>query len=88
VAGATSEGSFVEAGVAQTDGLVAVTVHLAPAAEQALEELALRRGVSTAQVLGEALIESKFFSDQRRSGNEVVLRLPDGRLSSVRWPHG
>jgi hypothetical protein len=78
----------VEAGVAQTDGLVAVTVHLAPAAGQALEELALRRAASAAQVLGEALIEAKFFSDQRRVGSEVVLRLPDGRLSTVRWPHG
>lgn len=78
----------MEAGVAQTDGLVAVTVHLAPAAEQALEELELRRGVSAAQVLGEALVEAKFFSDQRRLGNEVLLRLPDGRLSPVRWPHG
>jgi hypothetical protein len=78
----------VEAGVAQTDGLVAVTVHLAPAAEQALEELELRRGVSAAQVLGEALVEAKFFSDQRRLGNEVLLRLADGRLSPVRWPHG
>ena len=88
MAGATSEGSLVAAGVAQTDGLVAVTVHLAPAAGRALEELELRRAVSAAQVLGEALIESKFFSDQRREGNEVMLRLPDGRLSAVRWPHG
>lgn len=74
--------------LAETDELIAVTVHLAPAAEQALQELALRRAVSTAQVLGEALIEAKFFSDQRRKGNEVVLRLPDGGMSSVRWPHG
>ena len=70
------------------DAPVAVTVYLAPAAEQALQELALRRSVSTAQVLGEALIESKFFSDQRRKGNEVVVRLPDGGMSAVRWPHG
>ena len=75
-------------GVDQTDGLIAVTVHLAPAAEQALQELALRRSVSTSQVLGEALVESKFFSDQRRNGNEVVVRLPDGGMSAVRWPHG
>jgi hypothetical protein len=88
VAGATSEGSFMAADLAETDGLIAVTVQLAPAAEQALQELALRRAVSTAQVLGEALIESKFFSDQRRKGNEVVVRLPDGGMSSVRWPHG
>ena len=78
----------MEAGVAQTDGLIAVTVRLAPAAEQALQELALRRSVSTSQVLGEALVESKFFSDQRRNGNEVVVRLPDGGMSAVRWPHG
>jgi hypothetical protein len=58
---------------------------LTPAEEQALQELALRRGVSTAHVLGEAVIEKKFFSDQRRNGNEVVLRLPDGTLSPVRW---
>ena len=76
------------AGVDQTDGPVAVTVHLAPAAEQALQELELRRAVSAAQVLGEALVESKFFSDQRRNGNEVVVRLPDGGMSAVRWPHG
>jgi len=63
-------------------------MYLAPAAEQALTELALRRSVSTSQVLGEALIESKFLSDERRKGNEVVLRLPDGGMSSVRWPHG
>ena len=75
-------------GVDQTDGLIAVTVHLAPAAEQALQELALRRSVSTSQVLGEALVESKFFSDQRRNGNEVVVRMPDGGMSSVRWSHG
>lgn len=74
--------------LAETDELIAVTVLLAPAAEQALQELALRRAVSTAQVVGEALIESKFFSDERRKGNEVVLRLPDGGMSSVRWPHG
>lgn len=78
----------MEAGVAQTDGLIAVTVHLAPVAEQALQELALRRSVSTSQVLGEALVESKFFSDQRRNGNEVVVRMPDGGMSPVRWPHG
>jgi hypothetical protein len=82
------ERELVEAGVAPMDAPVAVTVYLAPAAEQALQELALRRSVSTAQVLGEALIESKFFSDQRRKGNEVVVRLPDGGMSSVRWPHG
>ena len=88
MAGVTSEGSFVATSLAETDGQIAVTVLLAPAAEQALQELALRRAVSTAQVLGEALIESKFFSDERRKGNEVVLRLPDGGMSSVRWPHG
>ena len=77
----------MEAGLAPNGAPVAVTVHLAPAAEQALQELALRRGVSAAQVLGEALLEKKFFSDQRRNGTEVVLRLPDGTLTPVRWPH-
>jgi hypothetical protein len=67
------------------EGGVATMILLTPAEEQALQELALRRGVSTAHVLGEAVIEKKFFSDQRRNGNEVVLRLPDGTLSPVRW---
>ena len=39
------------------------------------------------QVIGEALMEKKFFSDQRRSDNEVVLRSPTGDVSPVRWPY-
>jgi hypothetical protein len=83
----SSNGALAEAGVPPTDGLLALTFHLTAAAEQALQELAIRRGVSTTQVLGEALVEKKFFSDQRRNGTEVVLRFPDGKLSTVRWPH-
>jgi hypothetical protein len=83
----SSNGARLEAGVAPTDALVAVTFYLTAAAEQALQELAIRRGVSTTQVLGEAVLEKKFFSDERRNGNEVIVRFPDGTLSTVRWPH-
>jgi hypothetical protein len=70
---------------APADALVAVTLRLTAAAEQALQDLAIRRGVSTTQVLGEAIVEKKFFSDQRRNGTEVVLRFADGTLSTVKW---
>ena len=70
---------------APADALVAVTLRLTAAAEQALQDLAIQRGVSTTQVLGEAIVEKKFFSDHRRDGTEVVLRFPDGRLSTVSW---
>jgi hypothetical protein len=61
--------------------------HLTPVAEQVLQELALRRGISIGPVIGEALMEKKFFSDQQRGGNEVVLRSPTGHVSPVRWPY-
>jgi hypothetical protein len=77
----------MEAALVATDGPIAVTCHLTPAAEQVLQELALRRGISISQVIGEALMEKKFFSDQRRSDNEVVLRSPTGDVSPVRWPY-
>jgi hypothetical protein len=77
----------MEAGLAATDAPIAVTCHLTPVAEQVLQELALRRGISIGQVIGEALMEKKFFSDQRRGGNEVVLRSPTGHVSPVRWPY-
>src|SRR5450755_898543 len=75
----------VEDASASADALVSVTLRLTVAAEQALQDLAIRRGVSTTQVLGEAIVEKKFFSDHRRDGTEVVLRFPDGRLSTVSW---
>jgi hypothetical protein len=82
-----SSAELVEAAVELPDSPVAVTLHLTAAAEQALQELAIRRAVTTTQIIGEAVLEKKFFSDQRRNGNEVVLRFPDGRLSTVRWPY-
>jgi hypothetical protein len=78
-------GDLAEPDGAPADALVAVTLRLTAAAEQALQDLAIRRGVSTTQVLGEAIVEKKFFSDQRRNGTEVVLRFPDGKLSTVKW---
>ena len=77
----------MEAGLAATDAPIAVTCHLTPAAEQVLQELALRRGISIGQVIGEALMEKKFFSVQRRAGNDVVLRSSAGDVSPVRWPY-
>jgi hypothetical protein len=78
-------GDLAEPDGAPADALVAVTLRLTAAAEQALQDLAIRRGVSTTQVLGEAIVEKKFFSDHRRNGTEVVLRFPDGKLSTVKW---
>lgn len=78
-------GELAEPAGAPEEALVAVTLRMTAAAEQALQDLAIRRGVSTAQVLGEAIVEKKFFSDQRRNGTEVVLRFPDGKLSTVKW---
>ena len=83
--GAPARAAAGELAGAPADALVAVTLRLTAAAEQALQDLAIRRGVSTTQVLGEAIVEKKFFSDQRRNGTEVVLRFPDGRLSAVKW---
>jgi hypothetical protein len=60
---------------------------MTPAEYQVLQELAQQRGTTPANLLREALAEKKFFSDQRRSGNEVVLKYPNGALSTVKWSY-
>lgn len=76
----------MEASVAPTEPLIAMTFHLTPAEQQTLQELARRRGVSPNQAFREAIAEKKFFSDQRRQGNVVSLKYPNGRFSDLTWP--
>jgi Ribbon-helix-helix protein, copG family len=65
-----------------------LTIQLPPAEAEALRQLAAWRGMSRELVLREALLEKKFFADNRRAGREVVLRNPaNNQYAPVNWTY-
>ncbi len=79
----------MEGGVATTaPQLVSVSFHLTQAELDALAQMAGERGAPLDLIIREALAEKKFFLEQRRGGNKVVLQDEDGKLSAVTWPNG
>jgi Ribbon-helix-helix protein, copG family len=57
--------------------------NLSPEAEEAVRELARRRGVSMGEVIRRALSTEKFLADRQAAGAKVLIREPDGSLREV-----
>lgn len=57
--------------------------NLSPEAEEAVRELARRRGVSMGEVIRRALSTEKFLADRQAAGAKVLIREPDGTLREV-----
>jgi hypothetical protein len=77
----------MEAGVAPPSEATTITVTLTPQEQAILQQLAAERNASPELVLREALLEKKFFADQRKAGEKVVLQHPDGKLSVINWAY-
>jgi hypothetical protein len=59
------------------------SINLSPEAEEAVRELARRRGVSMGEVIRRALSTEKFLSDRQAEGAKVLIRERDGTLREV-----
>ena len=57
--------------------------NLSPEAEEAVRELARRRGVSMGEVIRRALSTEKFLADRQAEGAKVLIRERDGTLREV-----
>ncbi len=57
--------------------------NLSPEAEEAVRELARRRGVSMGEVIRRALSTEKFLADRQAEGAKVLIRERDGSLREV-----
>ena len=81
----------MEAGVAPpgeaqqtaTPPMVPVSFKLTPQEYDVLVQLANERSISIEQLLREALVEKKFFMDNRRNGLKITLQDSDGKLYPV-----
>lgn len=57
--------------------------NLSPEAEQAVKELATRRGVSMTEVIRRALSTEKFLADKRAAGAKILIQEPDKTVREV-----
>ncbi len=57
--------------------------NLSPEAEEAVRELARRRGVSMGEVIRRALSTEKFLSDRQAEGAKVLIRERDGSFREL-----
>lgn len=63
--------------------LTEVCFKLTQAEAATLQGMAGIRGVPVDQIIREAIVEKKYFDDQRRQGMKVVLQGDDGRLTPL-----
>jgi hypothetical protein len=61
-----------------------ITVSLIPEAAEALEKLLERTGLKKVDLVNRALTIYQFIDAERRAGNELVLRRPDGQEQLIK----